>query len=61
MDFVELGDVAQGDEMPGRPVSPWLATTPDTHYPSLSGEISVDVAVIGGGITGIAAAYPLKQ
>lgn len=51
MDFVELGDVDKGDELPGRPVSLWLATTPETHYPTLSGDLSVDVAVLGGGIT----------
>ena len=45
MDFVELGDVDKGDELPGRPVSLWLAATPETHHPSLSGDISVDVAV----------------
>ena len=61
MDFVELGDVDKGDELPGRPVSLWIATTPKTHYPALSGDISVDVAVLGGGITGLATAYLLKQ
>ncbi|HEX8291258.1 MAG TPA: FAD-dependent oxidoreductase [Pyrinomonadaceae bacterium] len=61
MDFVELGDVDKGDELPGRPISLWLATTPETHYPSLSGDVSVDVAVLGGGITGVATAYLLKQ
>src|ERR687894_53469 len=61
MDFVELGDVDKGDELPGRPVSLWLATTPKTHYPALSGDASVDVAVLGGGTAGIATAYLLKQ
>ena len=61
MDFVELGEVDKGDELPGRPVSLWLATTPQTHYPSLSGDVAVDVAVLGGGISGIATAYLLKQ
>jgi glycine/D-amino acid oxidase-like deaminating enzyme/nitrite reductase/ring-hydroxylating ferredoxin subunit len=61
MDFVELGDVAEGDELPGKPVSLWIATTPETNFPTLSGDLTVDVAVIGGGITGIATAYELKQ
>jgi glycine/D-amino acid oxidase-like deaminating enzyme/nitrite reductase/ring-hydroxylating ferredoxin subunit len=61
MDLVELGDVDKGGGLPGRPVSLWLATTPETHYPPLSGDVSVDVAVLGGGITGIATAYFLKQ
>jgi glycine/D-amino acid oxidase-like deaminating enzyme/nitrite reductase/ring-hydroxylating ferredoxin subunit len=33
----------------------------DTSFPSLGGELEVDVAVIGGGITGVTAAYLLKQ
>jgi glycine/D-amino acid oxidase-like deaminating enzyme/nitrite reductase/ring-hydroxylating ferredoxin subunit len=61
MDFVELGDVAEGDELPGKPVSLWIATTPETNFPTLSGDLTVDVAIIGGGITGIATAYELKQ
>ena len=39
----------------------WVATTPDTDYPRLEGDISVDVAVVGGGITGITAAHLLKR
>ncbi len=42
-------------------VSFWIATTPETSYPSLEGAISVDVAVVGGGITGITAATLLKN
>ncbi|MCU4752925.1 FAD-dependent oxidoreductase [Halobacteria archaeon AArc-curdl1] len=54
--------------MPGsRPVEPmetesmWLATTPTTDYPPLEEETSVDVAVVGGGITGLTAAITLKK
>lgn len=45
------------------PVNPsfWIATTPDTDYPSLSSGIEVDVAVLGGGIVGITVAHLLKQ
>jgi glycine/D-amino acid oxidase-like deaminating enzyme/nitrite reductase/ring-hydroxylating ferredoxin subunit len=39
----------------------WLETTPATDYPPLTGEISVDVAVVGAGITGITAAVLLKR
>jgi len=41
----------------------WLATTPQTNYPSLSSaeKIQVDVAVIGGGIAGISTALFLKK
>lgn len=39
----------------------WLESTPATNYPALDKDISVDVAVIGGGLAGISAAYLLKQ
>jgi glycine/D-amino acid oxidase-like deaminating enzyme/nitrite reductase/ring-hydroxylating ferredoxin subunit len=47
--------VAQGGE------SVWIATTPETDYPQLSGDVEVDVAVVGAGITGITAAVLLKR
>jgi glycine/D-amino acid oxidase-like deaminating enzyme/nitrite reductase/ring-hydroxylating ferredoxin subunit len=37
----------------------WLESA-DTAYPRLAGDVTVDVAVIGGGITGVTAAYLLK-
>ena len=40
--------------LPGEHQSLWLATTPHGNYPSLSEDLRVDVAVVGGGI---AAAY----
>jgi glycine/D-amino acid oxidase-like deaminating enzyme/nitrite reductase/ring-hydroxylating ferredoxin subunit len=39
----------------------WLATTPETDYPALTDDVSVDVAVVGAGITGITAAVLLKR
>jgi glycine/D-amino acid oxidase-like deaminating enzyme/nitrite reductase/ring-hydroxylating ferredoxin subunit len=39
----------------------WLETTPETDYPTLSAGLSVDVAVVGAGITGITAAVLLKR
>jgi glycine/D-amino acid oxidase-like deaminating enzyme len=39
----------------------WNATAPAPSFPSLSGDISVDVAVIGGGIVGITTARLLKD
>src|SRR5215210_6206103 len=48
-------------ELPGRPVSLWLATTPETHFPAMAKDVTVDVAVIGGGIAGISTALLLKQ
>ncbi|HYY96577.1 MAG TPA: FAD-binding oxidoreductase, partial [Pyrinomonadaceae bacterium] len=49
------------ENLPGRPVSLWIATTPETDYPRLPEDLTVDVAVLGGGITGIATAYLLKR
>jgi glycine/D-amino acid oxidase-like deaminating enzyme/nitrite reductase/ring-hydroxylating ferredoxin subunit len=39
----------------------WIDSTPETAYPNLDGEIEVDVAVVGAGITGITTSYFLKQ
>lgn len=48
-------------ELAGKAESLWIATTPDTDYPSLQENISVDVAVLGGGIAGITSAVLLKE
>ena len=48
-------------DLPGSPLSIWLEDTPETSYPALEGEVTADVAVVGGGITGMVAAYLLKQ
>jgi glycine/D-amino acid oxidase-like deaminating enzyme/nitrite reductase/ring-hydroxylating ferredoxin subunit len=61
MDTIETNGLATSDELPGEPVSLWIATTPETSFPRLAGDISVDVAVLGGGIAGIATAFELKQ
>jgi alkyl hydroperoxide reductase subunit AhpF len=34
----------------------WIDTTPRTDYPLMLGDVSADVAVVGGGITGLTAA-----
>ncbi len=47
--------------VPGRAESFWIASTPDTHYPALKEDLKVDVAVLGGGITGITTALLLKK
>lgn len=39
----------------------WISSTPPTNYPELSQDISVDAAIIGGGMTGIKTAYYLKK
>jgi glycine/D-amino acid oxidase-like deaminating enzyme/nitrite reductase/ring-hydroxylating ferredoxin subunit len=45
----------------GKPTSVWMDTTPATTYPALTEAVSVDVCVIGGGITGLTAATLLKE
>ena len=44
-----------------RNISLWIGTTPETTYPALAGELTVDVAVIGAGITGLSTAALLKR
>ena len=39
----------------------WIDTTPHTNYPAMPGNTSVDVAILGGGITGLTAAVLLKR
>jgi glycine/D-amino acid oxidase-like deaminating enzyme/nitrite reductase/ring-hydroxylating ferredoxin subunit len=45
----------------GANTSAWVATTPEAGYPRLEQSHRVDVAVIGGGITGLTTALLLKQ
>src|SRR5215212_1550186 len=45
----------------GKHLSFWLDTTPRTDYPAMPGDVSADVAVIGGGITGLTTAVLLKR
>jgi glycine/D-amino acid oxidase-like deaminating enzyme/nitrite reductase/ring-hydroxylating ferredoxin subunit len=47
--------------MPGRAESYWMATTPASNYPPLTGDIHVDVAILGGGMVGITTAFLLKE
>jgi glycine/D-amino acid oxidase-like deaminating enzyme/nitrite reductase/ring-hydroxylating ferredoxin subunit len=49
------------DSFLGKDASVWVDTTPDTDYPSLEKDLSVDVAVIGAGIAGITSALMLKS
>jgi glycine/D-amino acid oxidase-like deaminating enzyme/nitrite reductase/ring-hydroxylating ferredoxin subunit len=42
-------------------LSYWIESTPETGYPPLTDGVSVDVAVIGAGITGLTAAVLLKR
>lgn len=49
------------NKLSGVPVSYWIASTEDTNYPKAEGDIEVDVAIIGGGITGLTTAYLLRK
>lgn len=53
--------MANPQNLPGEHHSLWLATTPQTGYPALSGDLRVDVAIVGGGIAGLTTAILLKQ
>src|SRR3954454_13280931 len=48
-------------ELPGKPESLWLATGQAGSRPALDGDASADVAVIGGGITGLVTAALLQR
>jgi glycine/D-amino acid oxidase-like deaminating enzyme/nitrite reductase/ring-hydroxylating ferredoxin subunit len=58
-------DIARfGLSLPGMPNytnSVWSETTPAPPYPALAGNVDVDVAIVGGGITGITAALLLQR
>jgi glycine/D-amino acid oxidase-like deaminating enzyme/nitrite reductase/ring-hydroxylating ferredoxin subunit len=48
-------DVAHGHR------SLWLTTAESDEFPALEGDVEVDVAVVGGGITGVTVAHLLKR
>jgi len=48
-------------DLPGRPASFWVETSPPTGYPPLDEDLTVDVAVLGGGIAGMTAALLLAR
>lgn len=43
------------------PKSYWLSSTEETNFPPLREDISVDVAIVGGGMVGITTAFLLKR
>jgi len=47
--------------LPGKAESCWVADLPETNYPPYQTSDRTDVAVIGGGIVGLTAAYLLAR
>lgn len=47
--------------MPDIEKSLWIETTDKSSYPALGSDMEVDVAIVGGGITGLSSAYLLKR
>lgn len=43
------------------PSSFWIESSPSTNYPTLDKDLKVDIAIIGGGLTGIQCAYQLQK
>lgn len=50
-----------GAPQPRQGSSVWFADGGESDYPALRGDVTVDVAVLGGGITGVTAAVLLKE
>lgn len=48
-------------QLPGKAESCWVATAPQTNYPGFEQSDRADVAVIGGGIVGLTAAWLLTK
>lgn len=48
-------------KLPRETLSLWLDTVPGRRFPALQRDLKVDVAVVGGGITGITAATLLRR
>ena len=52
---------AEREDLPGRPASVWLATTPETDYGSMAGDTNAGTVVVGGGIAGLTTATLLAE
>lgn len=48
-------------EFPNKPNSYWITSSKPKNFPELKDNVTVDVAIIGGGIAGISTAYLLSQ
>jgi glycine/D-amino acid oxidase-like deaminating enzyme len=49
------------EQLPGTADSCWVASAPDTIYPTITGSKRAEVLVVGGGIVGLTAALELCQ
>ncbi|MGH7238248.1 MAG: FAD-dependent oxidoreductase, partial [Candidatus Saccharimonadales bacterium] len=50
------------EQIEGKDISLWVATTDRTNYPKLENDNTVyDAAIVGGGITGVVSAYLMQQ
>lgn len=58
---MDLNDTVRDQVLKINPQSYWLDSTAETDYPVLSEDIRCDIAIIGGGMAGLTAAYLLKQ
>lgn len=62
---IDMDDSTPPDDsatnLPGQHEPIWLDTTPETDYGALDDKVSVDTAVIGGGIAGITTAFELRN
>jgi glycine/D-amino acid oxidase-like deaminating enzyme/nitrite reductase/ring-hydroxylating ferredoxin subunit len=47
--------------LPGKPISFWIDSTPNTNFSSLTNQVAVDVVIVGAGIVGLTAATLLKR
>jgi monoamine oxidase len=49
------------EPLPGVGESLWVPTAPATSHPPLDQDLSADVLIVGGGITGLVAALLLRR
>jgi glycine/D-amino acid oxidase-like deaminating enzyme len=48
-------------KLPDKEISLWEESSENTNYPELKEDLEVDVAIVGGGISGINTGYLMKK
>ncbi len=48
-------------QLSGKQASFWIDSTPESNFAPLQNDVQVDVAIAGGGIAGLTAAFLLKR